>query len=99
DGRAAESRASATLLVLIEEVAHLIDGADAVQITLLLRLPPREQPVAPEDQAVAARVRVDGFPQHQRELEAWALPRDPDDLPSELTVELLELFRAVGARG
>ena len=44
--------------VLLDEVAHLVDGADAVQVALVLRLAPREQAVAAENQAVAARASL-----------------------------------------
>ena len=42
--------------VLVDELAHLVDGADAVQVALLLRLAPREQAVAAEDDPVAAGI-------------------------------------------
>ena len=39
-----------------DELAHLIDGRDAAQVALALRVAPREQAVAAEDDAVAARI-------------------------------------------
>ena len=87
----------ATPRVLLDEIAHLVDGADAAHVAVALRLAPGEQPVAAEDQAVAAGCPFDGALQHQRELESRPLPRDPDDLAAVGPVELLHLPLAVGA--
>src|SRR3954462_419345 len=95
--RAAKARPVGSLLVLLDEVPHLIDGADAVQVTLVLRRPPREQAMTAKNDPVAARVLVNGALQHQRQLEAGALPGPPGDPAAELLVEFPEVLRAVGA--
>ena len=46
DRAAAEQRVLRPSLMFVDELAHLVDGADAVQVALLLRLAPREQAVA-----------------------------------------------------
>ena len=97
--RAAEERTARALGVILHELAHLIDGLDAAEIRLFLRLAPREQAVSAEHDAVAPRVRLDRLPQHQRELESGPLPGHPRDAASVLLVELVELLLPVGARG
>ncbi len=94
----AEERPSGALAVVLHELAHLIDGLDAVDVRFLLRLAPREQPVPAEHDPVAARSRVDSLPQHQRQLEPGPLPRHPRDAPAVLLVELVQLLLAIGAR-
>src|SRR6516225_6692420 len=91
DCGAAETRASRAPLVVLDEFPHLIDRADAAHVALTLRAAPREQAVPPQDDAVAARTGLDGFPEHQRQLEARTLPGDPGDPSSVPAVELLEL--------
>src|SRR6186713_613563 len=54
-GGAAEARAIGAPLVRLDELPHLIDGADAAQVAFLLRRAPGEETVAAEDDAVAAR--------------------------------------------
>ncbi len=65
----------------------------------MLRLAPREQPMSAEHDAVAARRRLDGFLEHQRELESRPLPRHPRDAPAVLLVELVQFLLPVGAGG
>ncbi len=95
--RAAERRAAGARDVLVHEPAHLIDRRDARLVALALGRSPREQAVPAEQDAVAAFRLVDRLPQHQRQLEARALPRDPCHAPAEPVVELRELHPAVGA--
>ena len=98
-GDAAELRPAGALLVLVDELAHLLDGHQAAEVGLALRLAPREEAVAAENQAVGIRLRFDRAAEHQRQLEPGPLPRHPDDLAAVLLVELLDLLLAVGARG
>ena len=56
DGGAAELWPVRALFMLANERPHLIDGRDAAQITLVRRAPPCEQPVAAENDAIAARL-------------------------------------------
>ena len=51
--RPAKCRAIRAARVLLDELAHLIDGLEAVQVAGLLRVAPREQAVAAEQDAVA----------------------------------------------
>ncbi len=97
--RSTKERPSGALRVVLHELTHLIDGLDAVEIRLLLRLAPREQSMPAEHDPVAARRRLDRLLQHQRQLESRALPRHPGDAPAILLVEFVELLLAVGARG
>src|SRR6185436_19081224 len=86
-----------TAFVIRNEFAHLVDGAYARQIAVPLCGAPREQPVAAEDDAVAARHGLDRFPEHQRQLETRTLPGDPDDATAVARVELVELRLPVRA--
>ena len=81
--------------MLVDERAHLIDRADAVEVALALRGAPGKEPMAAEDQPVRARVVPDRRFDEQRELEAGPLPRHPDDAPAEPAIEFLELLFAV----
>src|ERR1700728_1189283 len=47
-------------LMLLNKLAHLVDGIEAVQITLALRRTPGEQTVAPKNDAVGPRILLDG---------------------------------------
>ncbi len=97
-GGAAELRLAGALGMLLDELAHLVDGLDAADVALALRVAPGEQAVAAEDDAVAAGIVLDRLAQHQRQLEPRPLPWHPDDLAAVLLVELLEPGLAVGAR-
>ena len=85
--------------MLIDELSHLIDRANAVQVALTLRGAPGKQPVAAENQSVCARVVPDRRFDERRQLETGPLPRHPDDAPAESAIELLELLPAVGRCG
>src|SRR3954465_5878041 len=93
--RATEERFAAARLVRLDELTHLIDVPDAIQVALFLRLPPGEQAVTAEDQPVGARRALDRALQHQGQLEAGPLPRHPQDLSPVLTIEFLELALAI----
>src|SRR6478736_460140 len=86
-------------LVLLNEFAHLVDGVDAVQIAFPLGHSPREQAVASEDQAFDAWVLFDGSFDQKCQFKARSLPRNPDDLATELLVELIQLAFAIRAGG
>ena len=47
--------------VFLNELPELVDNGDRVEVTLALRLAPREQPVSAEDNAVAGGFGLDGF--------------------------------------
>src|SRR5262249_26120121 len=94
-----ERRPTVANSVLLDELTHLIDRLDAVQVAVALGVPPCEESVAAEHETIAARIRVDCPAQHQRQLEAGTLPGDPDEPPPEGGVELLQLASPVRARG
>src|SRR4029077_9207306 len=85
--------------VLREELAHLVDGADAVPIALSMGDAPGEQAVTAQNQSVAAGSLPHGLFDHPSQLEARALPRKPRDVAAEFAVELFELLFSVGAGG
>ena len=85
--------------MILDELSHLVDRLDAVQIAVFLGVAPGEQPVAAEQHAVASGMRGHGAPQHHAELETRPLPWQPDHAPAKSRVELRQLAFAVGARG
>ena len=89
----------AFLLVLLHELAHVIDHLQAISIALFLRIAPRKQPVAAEDDAVASRIGFHGTLQHRSEFESGPLPRQPDHVVVETPVELVEFRLSIRARG
>ena len=56
-------------LMLQDEFAHLVDGADTIQIAFPLRIAPRKQPMTGQDQTVASRIVLDRLFEKQRQLE------------------------------
>src|SRR5437763_1286413 len=84
-------------LVLKNELAHLIDGADAVQVALALRVAPSEQAMAAQKHSVASRVVLHDLLELQGQLKAGPLPRKPLYFASELPIEFLELLFSVRA--
>ena len=85
--------------MLQNKFTHLIDGTDAVEITLVLGLAPSEQAVTAEDQAVAAWIILHGLFDQECEFESGTLPRNPRDVAAEFSIELFQLALAVGAGG
>jgi len=63
-GNAAEGR-TRFLLTLENELAHLIDGADARQIAFSIRVAPGEEAVATEQDAIATGIFLNGFFEEQ----------------------------------
>src|SRR5262245_50772603 len=96
--RSPEPGPATLAFVRVDELAHLIDGADAVDVTLLLRLAPRKQAMPAENDAITARIVLDRLPQHHSQLEAGTLPRQPYDPPAVLLVEFSQLVLAVRPR-
>ncbi len=80
-----------------DELAHLIDRPNAVEIAFTRRGSPREQPVAAQNQSVRAFMIADGLLDEQRQLKPGALPRHPDNPAAVLSIELVELAFAVCA--
>src|ERR1700694_2713418 len=79
--------------------AHLVDGLNAVQITIALRHSPGEQSVAAENEAFRKRIILDSPFNHERQFESGALPGDPYDLAIKFLVELVQFSLPIGARG
>ncbi len=83
----------------LNEFAHLIDGANAIEITLALRHSPGEQAMAAKDQTLRPGVILYCLFDQQRQFKPGTLPRNPDDSPIEFSVELVEFALAVCTRG
>src|SRR5437773_4285791 len=83
--------------MLEDKLSHLVDRANAVQVTLPLRVAPREQPVPPEDKALSSGILRDRLFEHQGQLKPGTLPWQPGDLSSKLAVEFRELLFSIGA--
>src|ERR1044071_9691981 len=78
-------------LALLNEVPHLIDRVNAVQVALTLCPAPSEQPMASKDQAVACRIVFHRTFDQQRQFEPWPLPGYPYDLALVFLIEFLQL--------
>ena len=76
-------------LMLEDEIAHLIDGVNAVQVTFALGHSPSEQSVAAKDEAFRAGIVLDGLFNQEREFESGTLPGHPHDVAAEFLVELV----------
>ena len=63
--------------MLGDKLAHLINSANAVQVTLALRVTPGEKAVAAEDQTVGAWILLCGPLQHEGEFKSRPLPGKP----------------------
>src|SRR5215469_10834297 len=80
------------------KLAHLVDGANAVPITLPLRISPRKQTMAAQNHAFGTGVLPNCPFELQPKFKPRTLPRQPDDLSPELPVEFFELRLPIGAR-
>ncbi len=78
--------------MLRNELAHLVDRPQTVQITFALRVAPGEQAMAAQQHAIASRIVSNRLFKLQRELKPGPLPRQPYDLAPELLVELFQLL-------
>src|SRR5205085_11643583 len=74
-----------------DEFAHLVNGADAVEIALALGASPCEKTMAAEDQTFGARVVFHRLFDEERQLESRALPRHPGDAAAVSSIAFLEL--------
>src|SRR5690242_12300925 len=91
----AAEQPAAPHLILRNELAHLIDGTDAVQIAFTLRVAPGKETMATEKHALASRVLFHSAFQLECELKARPLPREPEYFAPKLAVELFQLLLAV----
>src|SRR5581483_1750439 len=82
-------------LMPLNKVAHFIDSLDTVQVALTLRTSPGEEPMASEKYALRTGIVLDCGFEHQCQFETWPLPGKPNNLSSELAIELLQLAFAV----
>ncbi len=73
--------------MLHNELAHLVDGADAVEIALALCVAPSEEAMAAEQNTIAAGTIFHRLFQLESQLEARTLPRQPDNFAAELAIE------------
>ena len=85
-------------LVFQDERAEVVDDGRRVEVALPRRRSPGEQAVAGQDDAFRVGMLVDRASQHHRQFESRPLPGQPDELPGEPAVELVEFRPAVGAR-
>src|SRR6266705_4375062 len=69
----AEERPPGPARVVLDELSHLIDRLDAVHVALIGRRAPGEEPVAAEQETVAARILFYCTAQHDAQLEARSL--------------------------
>ncbi len=83
--------------MLQDELAHLVDGLNAIEITIAMCVSPCKQAVPAKDKAIRSGIFFDRIFNQKREFEAGALPGHPNDLAIEGCIELLQLFLAVGA--
>src|SRR6266700_6008554 len=84
--------------MLQNEFAHLINGMNAVQVTLALRHSPSEEAMAAEDKSHGAGIVFDRPFNQKCEFETRALPGNPRDLATKFFIELIQLSFSVGAR-
>src|SRR5690349_7303886 len=80
-----------------DELPKLIDGSNAVQIALALRVAPREQAMSAKYDPIAVRVFGHRLLQHQAQFKSRSLPGQPYHVASESLVELSHFLFAVGA--
>src|SRR3954462_6030850 len=85
--------------MLGDKVAHLVDGTNAIEIAVALRVAPGEQAMAAKNQSFCAGILLYRPLQHESKFKPRPLPWKPCDLSSELPVELIELLFAVSAGG
>ena len=81
----------------LNELSHLIDGLNAVQITLALRAAPSKQSVASQKNSLRSGITLHSCFEHQRQFKTGALPGKPQNLSPELAIEFFELTFAVRA--
>src|SRR5579883_927141 len=84
--------------MLKDELAHLVNRPDAVQIAFPLRIAPGEKPVTAQQRSVTTGIVSDRALQLQRQFKARPLPGQPDEVTPEFFVKLFELLFAIGAR-
>src|SRR5580765_1381578 len=84
--------------MLLDELSHLIDRLNTVQIAFALRRAPGEKTMAPENQAFDGGIFFHRALDEKTEFKPGPLPGNPRDLASEFPVELLQLTFAVCAR-
>src|SRR5690242_7068795 len=97
--RAAENRALFLLDMFLHELTELVDHGERIQVALTLRLPPGEQSMTAENDAVTTGILLDGRTQHHCELESWPLPRNPNHFVVESAIKLLHLRFPIGGCG
>ena len=86
-------------LMFDNELTHLINSADTVQVAFPLRAAPGEQAVAAQKNAFGTGVLSYGALKHQRQLKARPLPGQPDDRPAKFSVELFQFPLSIRAGG
>ncbi len=72
---------------------------DRIFVALLLRISPGKEAVAAQHHAIAVRTLLHRAPQHHGQFESRTLPRHPDEMVVEPTIEFFHLFPPVGGGG
>src|ERR1700677_2832347 len=93
----AEQRALLRLMFK-NELAHVVNGVNAVQIALALRLSPGKQAMAAKNQAFRSGIVPDCFFKHKRQFKSGTLPGKPYDFAVKFLVERFQLSLSIGAR-
>ena len=101
NGRVFDPSKQGTLfcLMALDELAHLINRVNAVEITFVLCHPPSEEAVTSQEQALNTGIFLYGSFDQQSQFESRTLPWYPDDLAIKFLIELFQLALTVGTGG
>src|SRR5215831_8585570 len=84
-------------LMLLDEFAHLVDGMNAVHVAFPLRHSPGKESMTSEHKAFHGGIVLNRSLDQKGQFKTWSLPGDPDDVASELLIELIQLSFTVCA--
>src|SRR5690348_11495092 len=84
--------------MLVNKLAHLINGSNAVQIALALRVTPGKEAMAAEQNTITSGGLFDGLFQLERQFKTGTLPGKPHDVTAVSAIEFFELLLSVRAR-
>src|SRR5256885_10768054 len=86
-------------LMPLNEFAHLINSVDAIQVAFALRHAPGEETMTAKNQPFHPWSILHRSFDHEGQFESGTLPRNPDDSPIKLSIELFELALAIRTCG
>ena len=81
------------------ELSHLIDGVNAVQVAFPLCAAPREQTVATQKNAFGPGILFHCALEHQCQFKARPLPGQPDNFSAKASVEHFQFPLSIRAGG